>query len=311
MKFLIFGLILIILLFSGCVQCPTSCDDGDVCTYDFCTKETNYECAYKNKEPCLGNGICEEGEFYDKIECPRTNTKSSENLGTKKIENSNKTESAHQILTECISSNCKNLILEREIILEDIAESLLDINLSIDHNCSVFFDKWGQFSPNFNNIILKLSNFNLKIGDYKLEEEEEKLLSTDKAIEITKYYEDFYADKETECTNYYNDLIEEIGEMSEKIIEKVEGKEYGLLTINKYSEGCTKSEIAKLEEDISDLKDAVDLMMPYKKIFAIAYKIKCDREFCYSETPPTVKLEEDINDSLDIAEGCLKICNLE
>lgn len=44
------------------LRCPDSCDDGDKCTRDYCSKATNYECKHDKIEPCEGNGICEVGE---------------------------------------------------------------------------------------------------------------------------------------------------------------------------------------------------------------------------------------------------------
>lgn len=48
--------------------CPSSCDDGNKCTTDYCSSDTNYECRHDSITPCCGNGICESGETY--TSCP-------------------------------------------------------------------------------------------------------------------------------------------------------------------------------------------------------------------------------------------------
>ncbi len=40
-------------------RCPTSCDDMDKCTYDYCDFSTNFECEHKKVEGCCGNNLCE------------------------------------------------------------------------------------------------------------------------------------------------------------------------------------------------------------------------------------------------------------
>lgn len=42
-----------IVLFAGCIsekKCPESCDDGNFCTYDYCSAESNYTCAHTKLE---------------------------------------------------------------------------------------------------------------------------------------------------------------------------------------------------------------------------------------------------------------------
>ena len=43
-------------------SCPSICDDGNRCTYDYCSYETGYRCKYKYITPCCGNHVVEEGE---------------------------------------------------------------------------------------------------------------------------------------------------------------------------------------------------------------------------------------------------------
>jgi len=50
------------------VQCPSSCDDGNVCTDDQCSAATGYECVHFPQIPCCGNLNCE--EFEDSGNCP-------------------------------------------------------------------------------------------------------------------------------------------------------------------------------------------------------------------------------------------------
>lgn len=68
--------IALVLLVSGCTQtgeiidsskCPESCDDNNLCTSDFCSSVTNYECKHQKIEPCCGNDVCEINE--DNINC--------------------------------------------------------------------------------------------------------------------------------------------------------------------------------------------------------------------------------------------------
>lgn len=55
-------------------KCPPSCDDGDACTQDYCSYETNYECRHKALCSC-GDGICNLEESFKtcKEDCLPTN----------------------------------------------------------------------------------------------------------------------------------------------------------------------------------------------------------------------------------------------
>lgn len=69
-KFVTLSIIVFCFIFlTGCASCPESCDDNNKCTKDFCSSETNYKCVHENITPCLGNGVCEEGE-YNTEDCP-------------------------------------------------------------------------------------------------------------------------------------------------------------------------------------------------------------------------------------------------
>lgn len=99
-KILIFGLLVIsiicIIFISGCISqptekppealheeppekpaeeppapptCPASCDDGNACTRDYCSSDTNYECIHDSLTPCCGNDVCESNETYKS--CPK------------------------------------------------------------------------------------------------------------------------------------------------------------------------------------------------------------------------------------------------
>lgn len=54
------------------LKCPVSCDDGNSCTAESCSKETGYKCQIKPIPNCCGNKTCETGEVYDTcaIDCP-------------------------------------------------------------------------------------------------------------------------------------------------------------------------------------------------------------------------------------------------
>lgn len=53
-------------------SCPASCDDGNPCTQDTCSKETNYKCKTEPIPNCCGNKICETPEVYETcaLDCP-------------------------------------------------------------------------------------------------------------------------------------------------------------------------------------------------------------------------------------------------
>jgi len=43
-------------------KCPSSCDDNNKCTDDYCSEETGFKCMHKEIKPCCGNNVCEEDE---------------------------------------------------------------------------------------------------------------------------------------------------------------------------------------------------------------------------------------------------------
>jgi len=49
--------------------CPASCDDSKLCTNDYCSLQTNFECRHNTIRPCCGNGECEPSEDSAN-ECP-------------------------------------------------------------------------------------------------------------------------------------------------------------------------------------------------------------------------------------------------
>lgn len=53
-------------------QCPASCDDGNPCTNDVCSKETDYKCKAISISNCCGNKTCELPEVYEtcSADCP-------------------------------------------------------------------------------------------------------------------------------------------------------------------------------------------------------------------------------------------------
>jgi len=46
-------------------ECPSSCDDSNQCTRDYCDIDTGYECRNLAISPCCGNKRCESGESSD------------------------------------------------------------------------------------------------------------------------------------------------------------------------------------------------------------------------------------------------------
>jgi uncharacterized protein (DUF1697 family) len=83
-KILILCLIVMVLFAAGCAvekeevkeakeetkvvvvpkACPDSCDDSNICTTDYCSENTGYECKHRVKTPCCGDSKCEEGEDF-------------------------------------------------------------------------------------------------------------------------------------------------------------------------------------------------------------------------------------------------------
>lgn len=51
-------------------KCPKDCDDGNICTTDYCNKDTKKECAHDIINNCNGNGLCEIGEYGNSTDCP-------------------------------------------------------------------------------------------------------------------------------------------------------------------------------------------------------------------------------------------------
>ncbi len=106
-KILIILFLGFIFLLSACNSCPINCNDWNVCTQDYCSKETEFQCINEIKEVCIGNGICEYGEFgsFDCPDCEDNNRKTIDlyNYTTK--------DCIHETIDctdECFSDTCKN-----------------------------------------------------------------------------------------------------------------------------------------------------------------------------------------------------------
>lgn len=108
-QLLIILFFLIVMFISGCASCPESCDDGNSCTKNFCSSETNFECVTEDILPCCGNNIIEEGETCSScpqdVKCPE-NEICSEGKCTKPILSAseiykNTRESMFIVETEC------------------------------------------------------------------------------------------------------------------------------------------------------------------------------------------------------------------
>jgi hypothetical protein len=52
-------------------KCPI-CSTNETCRKASCSASTNYTCAYTDIQLCNGNGICEQGEFPNSVDCPKT-----------------------------------------------------------------------------------------------------------------------------------------------------------------------------------------------------------------------------------------------
>ncbi|MFH0956726.1 MAG: hypothetical protein V1813_02595 [Candidatus Aenigmatarchaeota archaeon] len=44
------------------IGCPPSCDDGNACTNDSCSADTDFACVHAAVVPCCGNGVCDPSE---------------------------------------------------------------------------------------------------------------------------------------------------------------------------------------------------------------------------------------------------------
>lgn len=81
-------LIISLFLVSGC-ECPKMCDDNNVCTFDQCSKDTNYECVYEPITPCCGNKLIEQGENFNTCcvdaGCPELSSSCNNNVCTNPI----------------------------------------------------------------------------------------------------------------------------------------------------------------------------------------------------------------------------------
>ncbi len=55
-------------------ECPIHCNDKNSCTTDLCSSETGYKCLNVVKLNCMGNKICEQGE-YGTSDCPNCDDK--------------------------------------------------------------------------------------------------------------------------------------------------------------------------------------------------------------------------------------------
>jgi len=77
---LLLGTITSLFLFTNLFKsCPSSCDDFNECTEDFCFEETDFNCINKPIDNCCGNEKCETGENYENCadDCPNCDDSNS------------------------------------------------------------------------------------------------------------------------------------------------------------------------------------------------------------------------------------------
>jgi hypothetical protein len=79
-------------------KCPSSCDDLNNCTRDYCSKDTDYRCKNDLLRPCDGNGICEHGEYGFAVDCPNC---TDENVCTEDVFNYEKERCFHFKIFPC------------------------------------------------------------------------------------------------------------------------------------------------------------------------------------------------------------------
>jgi len=109
-----------------CESCNQSCDDGNGCTEDSCSKNTNYECKYEELIPCPNNGICEKGEFNgNSPHCPgepyATSASINENTDCPQDCNDNNPDTADSYDFE--TQQCKHEVCE---VAEKVAMKILN-----------------------------------------------------------------------------------------------------------------------------------------------------------------------------------------
>ncbi len=214
----------------------------------------------------------------------------------------------------CNSNNCKNLEVQKNLLIKKYAELSKKILLSFDMNCVDFYTVTYSES-NFNGLLQEFSEFNLKLEGYNLVTEEINYLSMSSFISQINELQSNYNNKSKGCEEYYNNLIVEFKKISLDIVTKIEDKNYGLFSVNEYSDGsCTKMENDKLNSDLSDLKDANVLLLSFKEKNNLVQDIKCKREHCFfydkelNESQIT-DIEESISSTIEIVELFLKLCN--
>jgi len=96
---IIIGVILLVIIINAVTpHCPKSCDDRNHCTYDFCNASTGYECKHEILKYCVGNDICESGEYGTK-DCPNCD---DENICTEDSIDYNTLECTHKEKKPCI-----------------------------------------------------------------------------------------------------------------------------------------------------------------------------------------------------------------
>ena len=89
--------------------CPSSCDDQNLCTRNYCNEETNFQCVAIKIENCCGNSLCEAEE--SPILCPSDCIEVSEDSSDNQID-----EEKQQVYDEIdkIISNAKALARENK-----------------------------------------------------------------------------------------------------------------------------------------------------------------------------------------------------
>lgn len=112
-------LVFILLFVPGLLgKCPESCDDGNPCTKDFCSRKTGFQCKHEPIIPCCGNELCEEGEDFSSCpeDCPNCD---DDNVCTDDSYDYQSQSCIHKEIVPC----CGNAICEEE---ENVLSCLTD-----------------------------------------------------------------------------------------------------------------------------------------------------------------------------------------
>jgi len=156
------------------VECPTSCDDFNPCTTDFCEKGL---CKHTPILPCCGNGICEEGESVLNCadDCSKTKKTPQEIIQQAKTVAAADPEAAAMLCNKLIRQNDIDLCFSE--VAQTSGKSVICENIQTQENkdtCYMEFAIDGDYSvcPKVLNSYLSKSCNSLKRSSIMLAQAE-------------------------------------------------------------------------------------------------------------------------------------------